>query len=132
MLHPKELRIGNHLRNIDGKVCTITQLFKNELGINISVHCDFPNKKYGGIVEELSPIQLTQKILETIGFKVQRVNGRQLFFNDVVTLNENLQLCSNDGSMALSHRRVESVDQLQNLYIALTGIELEISPEDIQ
>jgi hypothetical protein len=65
MYNEKELRIGSIVLNKDDKVCKVTHVQLGVDGIAVSISCDPP----GHMVENISPIPLTDKILSKAGFK---------------------------------------------------------------
>ena len=127
-----ELRIGNLVKNEDGTICPVTQLLINDFGLNVSARCNPVSKRTGGMIDKYYPIELTREILEAIGFV--RSNS-EAFPNQItytkagITLNGIFQLCTYDGGMAISRKRIEFIHQLQNLYLLLIGQELEINKD---
>ena len=105
MLKANELRIGN---------CVYA--FKTIWQID---NTDFNNIEK---IETYKPIPLTEDILLKCGFKKEPI--------DVYSLN-GIDLCVSDNSVEFFAGRIETniyyLHQLQNLYFALTGEELNIN-----
>jgi hypothetical protein len=88
--------------------------------------------------EELEPILLTREILERCGFRqADNYAGRNIFLKDQVEFLEiEKNIIGHKVSLgsAADHQRIDLpyafkfLHQLQNLFFALTGEELEISP----
>jgi hypothetical protein len=105
----KELRVGNLLYN------GFNELIEDK---NISHY-----NTSGFLLETLKPIELTEKWLDKLGF----VNDTVLEFyrndkTDSTIIIDYDFICL----LGYSHVKIKYVHQLQNLYFALTGQELEI------
>ena len=128
----KELRIGNYLKAPLGELARVKQL--GSLDYPDFIKCDLLNEKgeVNGFGQNgFEPIQLTPKILLAAGF------GLSEFQNRMVITYENNKFdiwlyyykekciysssCFPDGAKPINY-----LHQLQNLYFALTGTELEI------
>jgi hypothetical protein len=123
----EELRIGN--------------LVKNGLGEFIIIKNNINERNTGGyILKTLEPIPLTEEWLIKFGFIKGNHNWFRLYFNpekledsDCLTYNINSKmLClesfycgEKGGSIQLLSLDEKYVHQLQNLYFALTGSELQ-------
>ena len=106
-MNAKELRIGNLLEN--GKV----------IGTN-----DYRSVFFGNnwcLTQDLKPIELTEEWLQKFGFELyDSVEFRHFYRKNDFDLDENYQPIDFDCI------EIKHVHQLQNLYFALTGQELEI------
>ena len=116
MINANELRLGNWIKNG----------FNHPIKINSIIS---EGNTGGYALKTLSPIPLTAEILEKAGFeKTGRyaigAGGYITYEKDRVVL---LHPKSDPFVLAFHETQVQSVHQLQNLYFALTGQELEIS-----
>lgn len=150
MIDPKELRIRNLVT--DNFYETFKRVIEvesiGEKGINLSASDD--GKPYGmhnGVIqheydfEEIYGIPLTPERLERMGFKKQK-NGKDftkigyadsvyfLRWNEISKDIHAISVChpNIDNSQTAFAWHIKHVHQLQNLYFALTGKELEIKP----
>lgn len=105
-MEAKELRIGN-----------IVHGHKDNFNISHETLCDFANGYFN-----LLPVKLTEDWLIDFGFyQVELDNGEKYYQNYRFRLN-----CNYNGFYYSRNLDVNYVHQLQNLYFALTGEELEI------
>lgn len=116
MIKTNELRIGNWVQNGFGDPIKITD--------NISKH-----NTSGYNTETLKPIELTAEILEAATFENDD-DDWLIDIDDRTSIHINLLksrtlLESYDGVLKINN--VSFLHQLQNLYFALTGQELEIN-----
>ncbi len=130
MIKANELRIGNWVshENKNGKFnFTIKELLSK--GINI----EYNNGCWLIFYEEVNPIPLTPEILKKMGFKiipkdrlaVYKLEGLSLMpSGDYDDGRFHAVGCSLDNTKVLY---IFSLHQLQNLYFALTGEELQIN-----
>lgn len=131
MIKPNELRIGNKL-NYTGLgnsyyptgIITVEEVLSN--GVNLS-HGDLTVYE----AEKLHPIPLTPQILEKCGFK--DVHGEYVTLEGIGIYNDgdDYWFCDEDaheGNVIYYGNGFQYVHQLQNLFFALTGEELEIKP----
>lgn len=112
MIDARELRIGNLVKTIHGVVKTVSTIEKN--GIN--PYWIFGERNY----ESINPIPLTPEWLEKAGFKTDR----NFSFKEPISL----ILKNKKITFKLTPYHfidIHSVHQLQNLFFALTGKELE-------
>jgi hypothetical protein len=136
----QELRLGNYLL-YDGRVVIVSMLSIDireefEKLIGFCYLDNLSNEYYGNVgqtIDKLNPIPLTPEWLNRFNIKFGEALGYGYPFGD----NSNLYLtkrifnaveCSimitSDGEEVFSH--IKHVHQLQNIYFALTGKELEI------
>jgi hypothetical protein len=143
-----DLRIGNWIMDRGNKAWQIdcwehsTKVASKEPIIGI---CNFTKKPIHGhpLTEEvnfLKPIPLTEEWLLKFGFKQKPINGFEInYFTDCKESAEKMgiliNLCSNrcaildtdtDEQSAMTSKIIYYVHQLQNIYFALTGSELQI------
>jgi hypothetical protein len=103
----KELRVGNFLYNGFNEIIEV----KNISFYNTS----------GFLLETLKPIELTEEWLQKLGFELyDSVEFRHFYRKNDFDLDENYQPIDFDCI------EIKYVHQLQNVYFALTGQELEI------
>lgn len=117
MIQANELRRGNHFQGVVVESITRT-------GINFTC-------QYEGYIEkpfeELSPIPLTPELLEKCGFEFS-----EAFFKTYINEPLFLQEEADAFYMIYSNMRINPkkplkyLHELQNLYFALTGEELEV------
>lgn len=135
MIKANELRIGNLIYEA-GEQARIYQLGSggisfytiNDIHVNKETGCTLN----GGEIR-FKPIPLTPEWLERMGFVYkdgatecgeERKNGVHLYVHD----EEPVYLHFSRGSFNGTKVEIKYVHQLQNLYFALTGEELEIKP----
>lgn len=137
MINTQELRIGNYLQSETGEYLPVEYVMKDVIGLRNNIggvqkHQINPIFSYD--IEKIKPIPLTEDILLKCGF-VQIAylkNIDENFFLTTDAMGFRLQVEKNheDGyyiceSLSLNH--IKYLHQLQNLYFALTGTELEIN-----
>lgn len=113
MIEGNELRLGNHVF-VQGVPRELTkQMFKVAV---ITLNC-----------QDIEPIPLTKEWLLKFGFE-RSVNGLWKFPLEMRSNGRNGFHCfyGNSSSKRKINIEIKSVHQLQNLYFALTGEELEI------
>lgn len=128
MIKASELRIGNRLR--PRRVIDADSLPATGYAI-CAAHIAYTEEDLNS---DWDPIPLTPEILEKSGFKkVESVHGGEAFtINEVRFLKEGLDytlVSEDDDHYAIDRigKPFHYVHQLQNLYFALTGEELNIS-----
>lgn len=147
MIHATELRIGNWIiLDWDGSK-SIQQID----GINL-YDCNEPRVWFREwddfALSCIDSIPLTPEILETCGFKYNKIEGVARISDDFEEPEGNTEYWElgkmtivswDKGPLTLSNKssfdhRIEltSLHQLQNLYFALTGTELEFKPTTLQ
>lgn len=127
MIQANELRIGNWVIDPDGNPVTVNDIFySGQEGINA---CDNNYECYPILdFDELSPIPLTPEILEKAGFEKDKL-GYTNGFNFSLYYNHK----KDKGNYGAYWKSFEAgvdfkhLHQLQNLYFALTGMELNIN-----
>jgi hypothetical protein len=113
-----ELRIGNWV-DVNGKFCKVQSI--SDDGINYTDETDhYEDQSYNYILwcSIFDPIPLTPEILEKAGFE-KGLNG--YFFKGGVEYNLKRHMLEGFGYCEILY-----LHQLQNLYYALTGEELNI------
>jgi hypothetical protein len=145
MLHAKDLRYGNKVFNKRGEVITVHQILSNTIvydtAINVSRRhlskvSGFYDAAYTTQVvevvkeadlQEIEPIKLTPKVLESCGFRN--------FVRDEWILsygNTHTDFEFSDDGLRLRHNTMSRVaikylHQLQNFFYAMAGQELDIN-----
>lgn len=128
MISANELRIGNVIQVIDGNIIEVESIDFRQYGINLTESCIplyYSSDIYG--------IPLTEEILLKCGFEKINRHGEIYFLNgDCFELHQFNQYghfsytCGDNLKGNFVSTRIDSLHQLQNLYFALTGKELEI------
>ena len=115
MINPQELRIGNYISNKK-------DILFNVLPEDIETISKFP--------DNYNPIPLTEEWLLRLGFhkgSIPEPDGSRCYYKgmlDVIFKTSNGFIYSNHKPSG--HTKIEYLHQLQNLYFALTGVELEL------
>lgn len=132
-MEAQELRIGNLLllNNSEfrpretGKVITVTAVSTDTLKPSIGCKVD-EYTYFGQFIEYLEPIPLTDEWLIKAGFERQKQYMGRVYNKSI------MQLQNEDDGWVDGYDTVipltKYVHQLQNLYFALTGKELDIKP----
>lgn len=140
-INPKELRIGN-LVEYNGIYWKVSEILSPKPHRDIRFADKYIVELFDGAglssvsIEDIQPIPLTEEILIKAGFKQNQMDGDEFYYSydlkdDVYC---DLSLINGDKNGYLeailfpyeSWFRYRYVHQLQNLYLALTGSELEI------
>jgi hypothetical protein len=128
MVHASELRIGNKLwyckpDSNELAVITITGLAEKEGIVQVQSKETAPVALPTGV----RPITLTAEILEACGFQKDEIEyiGSLWHLHPVQLLDDNGLWLVNDKLR--KRLKVHCLHQLQNLYFALSGKELEVS-----
>jgi len=131
-MEAKELRIGNyvivdnpkHHPSLKKEVSVITSVSEESVGIQCDVELHYYD--IGQRLVFIKPIPLTEEWLIKFGFVYDENTGffRSVVFGRIYIDNgrHTFCFCNKNGILKV----VEYVHQLQNLYFALTGEELEI------
>ena len=142
-MEAKDLRIGNYVR-LNDCVCVVNSLHEygtarlTPIDPSINWKCESFNLKQ---TPNLNPIPLTKDWLVRFGFKHNIDKWFQInYFTDCKELVEEMGILINlisnrcaildintDEQSAMTANRIYYVHQLQNLYFALTGNELQIN-----
>ena len=137
MISANELRIGNIVKDADGNICTIRSIdsersytYKNVIYIGTaSVFIHKYNGTTGKWIESLSPIHLTEELLLKCGFTdISSYKDFRLVINEDLYIDVSLRKNVN-AYVSVSEIDIINViylHQLQNLYFAITGKELEV------
>lgn len=114
MINANELRIGNLIQTETGKIKRVENVFGDRFNLK------FVNgEPMSDPLTEMESIPLAPEILKKCGLADKQILGFEFYFNgkgECVLTNEH-------GNSVIIH----SLHQLQNLYFALTGNELEIN-----
>ncbi len=113
-----KLRIGNLLQDRDGKTATVSEITENEF------------KAYSGMLTKLplNPIPLTPEWLVKFGFGLSNIHkGWHRITNGVEILFDIDMGCF----IEMVGIEINYVHELQNLFFALTGEELEIKKTNV-
>lgn len=114
MIKANELRIGNLVHDTEGKVNKITFQALKYLVIYDGAH-------------QVKPIKITEEWLVNLGFT--KINSKRFQYEyEHDALSNNLYGSTGCYYMSNITPEIASVHQLQNLYFALTGQELEVKP----
>jgi len=119
----QELRIGNLLQDVDGNIVEVITVYANgNYEVNSKIHQFTIIEKDDNLIE---PIPLTEEWLLKFGFEFQKG-----FINDDYWHLKNLHLSKRfqpfNQQGALIRYELQYLHQLQNLFFALTGEELEL------
>lgn len=134
MINANELRLGNWLKN-NNAISEIFNPYHQVIGKDISDLCENPLHEAW---QQIEPIPLTPEILEKAGF-TKEDDGISVYYRLVINRTECISI-EDDWSFGLNAadelstqgyasnpELLKYVHQLQNLYFALTGTELEIN-----
>lgn len=128
MIKANELRIGSKIQQKKTRglyICYVIEIL--EKGINVKAKGQFG--EWFLRFEEIEPIPLSEEILLKCGF--EKIS--EYIFSIEIDNGWHLNIESNyiflkyqDNECEISHFKFEYIHQLQNLYFALTGTELNI------
>lgn len=128
-----DLRLGNYLIDEDGEIFKVCSIFLNH---PLYKDCVFGENNLVSCIYTIKPISLTEEWLLKFGF-IKDDNGNywidlQTHYLELVSSNEHyypvyvqVPEMSHEEEQRVSMNRIVYVHQLQNLYFALTGKELE-------
>jgi hypothetical protein len=146
MIQAKDLRLGNKVLNLTGEVITVQQIRQNTVVYNNYLQVDkekaalcsssvlsYTSRVVEVIEEEeypnLNPIPLTKQLLESCGFRNFKREEWVLSFDrshaDFEFTAEGLMM----REPAAFKRPIKYLHQLQNVFFALTGNELEMAQQ---
>jgi hypothetical protein len=143
MIQPEELRIGNWIQTEGGRPVRVNSIFGDRFNLEFINH-----EPYSSPLTEMEPIPLTLELLERAGFEketsedieertiysIQVANNTSLYFDP----HKDWMRDDYEVEWYLTHewnnnhfkndfwKRPKYLHQLQNLYFALTGEELNI------
>ena len=119
----EELRIGNYVLDEENKVRLVTELSRALIRTSFDLIL---------LASEVKPIPLTEEILLKCGFEINGKYYRSKYIQDSIKLiyyfNQRVLYFKYKGEfspMIQIPRAIESLHELQNIYYALTGEELE-------
>jgi len=131
MINAKELRQGNLVYDPYGNEREVTGVMGNYVTVTGATHSTYS-------CEELSPIELTPEWLERAGFVMPEPNEWYNLIDEYgggyqydMEHEEFSQSLQNDFGWMQRLANIKYLHQLQNLYFALTGSELEIAGKGI-
>lgn len=127
MIGPKDLRIGNLVlsREVD---------LSNGNEIHVEAFVDLyilHELSRGNVVKQFSPIPLTPEWLERMGFKSNSLFPKSEWNLDTFKISQPESVKPNyffSNYHWEASKEIQYAHQLQNLYFAMTGKELEIKP----
>lgn len=130
-MKPSDLRIGNLVLLLDGTyydahTWTVSDIGKTGVALESNIGYVSPDFK------NVYPIPITEEILTACGFKKQRLIGdRYYWFNGEFVLTDKMELAESDRYYdylpANYSIGFDYLHQLQNVYFAITGIELDVN-----
>lgn len=113
-MNPKELRIGNYAQDeLSKAILEVVELKENDIVTSVIDRSMFPLKKGW----KLGLIPLTEEWLLKLGFKYSEETECYHYYN--LILNKQMVVMDID-----THVYLKSVHQLQNLYFAITSLEI--------
>lgn len=126
-----ELRIGNWVYDMNGKPQQIDQVVRHpSCERNYGYISKFKGWNFAnGYIDDLNPIPITEEWLLKLGFERYGDNGEYFKHKDIEVfefLNIGTAFKVFDSS-GICICYIEYVHQLQNLYFALTGKELQVN-----
>lgn len=127
----EELRIGNLILDWNNKPVEVEQIQYMEPDSVLNHYSELVEYAINEIhIDQYKPIPLTEEWLTKFGFgKYKDEEGESLRRKGKILLNKAFRLRfsdTNDDWYYSTAMRIETVHQLQNLYFALTGEELQI------
>ena len=124
MIQPNELRLGNCVQTPLGDIMIVTQLGHQDNKDFIGASQYKNGELVGFGMNGFKPIELTPEILEKCGFETPFIMKDSVKYLDGVMIDlHNGKILLRDNHMI----EIKYLHQLQNLYYALTGKELDIS-----
>jgi len=128
-----ELRIGNYVNYAAEKVIVLQTSIKSRNKWDVELGYFEDSIGFERMITEIQPIPLTEEWLLRFGFEKEeeqdellntfmfcKLNTVRVEFSD-----KHKQLYWHDNYTSIYHKEIKYVHQLQNLYFALTGKELE-------
>ena len=135
MIKANELRIGNYLQDDTGRIGKVLE-FKEGYIVLKMLHSTVKIKSNVGTSDiDADGIPLTPEIIEKCGFKIKKGSGANIFEWHIGTnpVNQDWLFCitefryENVFFYRNGYFKINTIHQLQNLYFALTGDELNIN-----
>jgi hypothetical protein len=122
-MEAKELRIGNTISDYGDRIITVKSIEKPIPGIKHFISVNENNSMYQP--DDIQPIPLTEEWLLKFGFEDEKHIYRKgrFFIENLFGDRFTFRITINNAESAHANE-VKFVHQLQNLYFALTGIEL--------
>ena len=119
MIKSNGLRIENYV-SVFGNISIVSEILENKIGVksDCGTPCEIDYYDYN----EIEPIPITEEILLKCGFSKFKGDNSDCFLNDFET-SCNMELLFWKGTEI---KNIKHLHQLQNLYFALTGKEIEI------
>ena len=128
-MNANELRIGNFVYENNGNVAVIKG--SHVIGTITVIYDKFNPKIEQQSIKLIKPIRLTEEWLKDFGFEYSKRAEVWFFGENPVTKDWMLTLkwldCEDCPFYRNGHFKVKYVHKLQNLYFALTGVELQLS-----
>lgn len=122
MIKAQELRIGNWVCIPEFSNGIISEISRNSLWVTFN---DRSFSESAQTYEHIQPIPLTPEILEKAGFVKTWIDNENTRCWDYELNEFHLHVLGND-LITFMTRKINDLHQLQNLYFALTGEELNI------
>jgi len=120
----EELRIGNYIKLIDD-----VSLLGKESGKVLIVNTTILQNLRGRSASDYEPILLTSEILGMAGFaKIGNKHDYRLWDVRIVLCALDVWRYDNGSVIIENMPEIKYIHQLQNLYFALTGEELKLTP----
>ena len=120
-MQSKDLRIGNLVGYIDGGIFKVIGIHKYGLDVEDDIETTYMEYEY------FEPINLNYTILENLGW-TERVNDYYYLGEYKIRFDEDVFYFM-FFDLGDWEQKIEYVHELQNLYFALTGEELELKVE---
>lgn len=122
-----ELRYGN-LVLLRGNVSRVIEILFDEVQIHVIDEKDYAYQRY----RDLSPIPLTEKVVEACGFERREIHEYYYYENGkIILLDFEDYFYCDMLDQNLIETPFRSLHQLQNFYFLLTGTELQIDNEKL-
>ena len=126
-----ELRIGNLVDVIEFKNVEVLGVSMNNIGLKVD------SSTFLSVdINEINPIPLTEEWLLKLGFKYKKWDDHFIikngnYFNSIKKYDDGWHYNTDESDATCYYlTTIQYVHQLQNLYFALTGEELEIKDND--
>lgn len=124
MIDVKELSIGNYVLYKDNKAeisgINLGHIFARTFYKEAKTQTSLENKSLS--IEECYCIPITEELLLECGFEKHQGGNDTVYYNPLLELDAHFRLKGVSYNV-----QVKSLHQLQNIYFALTGEELEVN-----